>query len=134
MKSEKKIAFWFLTFRFWNNNLTHRKFLKSHLRRLTFVFIAHALRIQISVQCIYTFYEYLSIPVIKLNTFNKTEKKKYLDCGKFCFWTIFPLFSRWALPLCFHDVMIKWSSVWVRYEKKNKKKTCTLYGYGIFNA
>lgn len=57
------------------------------LRRLTFIVTVQILRILV-IQSIYTFYEFVSISFIKLNTINK----KYLVfLGKFYFLNIFSI-------------------------------------------
>lgn len=63
------------------------------------------------IQCINTFYEIVLIPFIKLKTSNKLHIKliKFFK-QNFIF-----------IPLCFKDVMLKWSFVGIRYEKQHKK-------------
>lgn len=68
-----------------------------------FLFFLHFSKIQ----CINTFYEIVLIPFIKLKTSNKLHIKliKFFK-QNFIF-----------IPLCFKDVMLKWSFVGIRYEK-----------------
>lgn len=64
---------------------------------------------------------FFSISLIKLNTINKIRIKILDLWGKFYILNDFSLHDRWALPMCFHDVIVRWSFAIMLHKTSHKK-------------